>query len=63
MAWSSPTSNDIDAINKELLCNILQCSHIPSHAYALATLPESDHGLGLLDPSRLAINCFVVPMA
>eukprot|EP00957_Ditylum_brightwellii_P113209 8633006-Ditylum_brightwellii.AAC.1 len=61
--WSSNMSGKIDTVNKELLCNILHCSHIPLHAYALATLPESDYGLGLFDPSRSAINCFVVPMA
>eukprot|EP00957_Ditylum_brightwellii_P067934 5157482-Ditylum_brightwellii.AAC.2 len=42
-SWSSTTSNEIDTINKELLCNIIQCPHIPSHTYALVTLPESDH--------------------
>eukprot|EP00957_Ditylum_brightwellii_P070028 5318781-Ditylum_brightwellii.AAC.1 len=61
--WSSNMSNKIDAVNKELLCNILHCYHIPLHTYALATLPELDHGLGLFDSSRSAINCFVVPMA
>eukprot|EP00957_Ditylum_brightwellii_P165055 12566452-Ditylum_brightwellii.AAC.2 len=50
-AWFSTTSNESDTIIKDLLCNILQCSHIPSHTYTLATLPEADHGLGLLDPS------------
>eukprot|EP00957_Ditylum_brightwellii_P090384 6882814-Ditylum_brightwellii.AAC.1 len=61
--WSLDTLHAIKRTTKTLLCNILQTSSLPSHAYALATLPKSLNGLGFFDLTRYAINCFVVPMA
>eukprot|EP00957_Ditylum_brightwellii_P000874 69128-Ditylum_brightwellii.AAC.1 len=39
--WSSFTSRAIEKTSKYVLQHLLQRSHLPPHAYALATLPES----------------------
>eukprot|EP00957_Ditylum_brightwellii_P139685 10645782-Ditylum_brightwellii.AAC.1 len=61
--WTSPTSDAIAGTSKKLLHQIMGTQQIPYHAYAIAILPEQDHGLGHFEPSGSAISSFVVAVA
>eukprot|EP00957_Ditylum_brightwellii_P104971 8000636-Ditylum_brightwellii.AAC.1 len=59
--WTSPTASSIEKTNKMVLQSLVKVSHLPSYAYAIATLPESMNGLGFFYLKKSAINCFAIP--
>eukprot|EP00957_Ditylum_brightwellii_P063755 4837756-Ditylum_brightwellii.AAC.1 len=58
-----PSLEAITCISKKILCSIIGTQNFPYHAYTIATLPEQEHGLGMLEPSQSTTPSFVIALA